>query len=118
MARAARSVLAFGGYMVIEGVVLLVAPNLLLRVAGLPETNEVWIRAAGWALVALGYYYIQAARHDLRPFFGWTVQIRTAQFGVFILLVALGMARPMLLVFSGIEFLAGMWTRAALRAQG
>jgi hypothetical protein len=45
-----------------------------------------------------------------RDFFSSTVQIRSAQFLVFIGFVMFGLASPILLATSGLEFLAGIWT--------
>ncbi|MER3482582.1 MAG: hypothetical protein C4332_04945 [Meiothermus sp.] len=114
MSRAALSVLIFGLYMLIEGATLLVAPNVLFALLGLPPSQEVWPRAAGWALMALGFYYLQNARANYRPFLEWTVWVRSAQFLVFIGLVLFAGGKPVLL-FSGVEFLAGLWTGYELR---
>ena len=53
MSNAAKSVRFFGLYLVGLGAILLVVPNVLLSVFGLPMTSEVWIRVAGM-LVLLG----------------------------------------------------------------
>jgi hypothetical protein len=108
--RAAQSVLIFGAYMIAQGLTLMLAPNLLLGILGLPLETSVWPRAGGWALIALGYYYIRNALAGNTDFFGWTVQVRGAQFLVFIGFVILGLASPILLATSGLEFLAGIWT--------
>jgi hypothetical protein len=113
--RVAQSVLVFGAYMIAQGATLMLTPNLLLGILGLPLETSVWPRAVGWALIALGYYYVRNALAGNRDFFGWTVQIRSAQFLVFIAFVALGLANPILLATSGLEFLAGIWTWFELR---
>lgn len=115
MIRAASSVLIFGIYMLLQGVVLLVAPNGLFSLLGLPSSQEVWPRAAGWALMALGFYYVQNARANYRPFFECTVWVRSTQFLVFIALVLFAGRKPVLLLTSGLELLAGMWTGLELR---
>ena len=55
MSSAARSVYAFSFYLFALGFVLTVAPNLLLRIFGIPETNEVWIRVVGMLVLLLGW---------------------------------------------------------------
>jgi hypothetical protein len=113
--RAAQSILVFGAYMILQGATLMLVPNLLLGILGLPLETSVWPRAVGWALIVLGYYYIRNALAGNRDFFGWTVQVRSAQFLVFIAFVIFKLASPILLATSGLEFLAGIWTLIELR---
>ena len=111
----AKSVAAFGIYMIIEGAILLLFPNELITFFGLLATEEVWIRVVGWVLIVLGYYYTNAARNDFGPFFTWTIQIRSLQFAVFIIFVLLQFVGPAILLFSGIEFLSGIWSLTLLK---
>jgi hypothetical protein len=115
MSRAAFSVWVFGLYLAGQGALLLVSPDFLLGLLGLPLSQDVWPRAVGVALLALAFYYVQSARAESRPFFGWTVQFRGFQFVVFVVLVALGLGEPILLLTSGVELLAGVWTWLELR---
>jgi len=80
MSRAAKSMLAFGIYLFGLGVVLLVDPNALLSLFGLPPTEKVWLRVVGTLVFLLGAYDSLAARHALRPFFRWTVVARSSVF--------------------------------------
>jgi hypothetical protein len=115
LSRAAQSVLVFGAYMIAQGATLMLTPNILLGILGLPLETSVWPRAVGWALITLGYYYVRNALAGNQDFFGWTVQVRSTQFLVFIAFVALGLASPILLATSGLEFLTGIWTWIELR---
>jgi len=117
MSAAARSVLVFGLYMLGQGAVLVVAPNVLLGLVGVPPAQDAWVRVVGFALGVLGTYYVQAARHELTAFFRWTVPVRHVQFGFFCALVATGLASPMLLAFSAVELASGVWTALALRRE-
>ena len=72
MSKAAMTVFVFGIYLGFLGVVLLAAPNLLLNVFGLPETQEVWIRVTGMLVLVLSLYYTQTARLELINFFWLT----------------------------------------------
>jgi len=47
MSKAARSLLVFAIYFVGLGLRLLIAPNTLIPLSGLPETYDMWIRV-GW----------------------------------------------------------------------
>ncbi len=116
MTRAAVSVLVFGVYLFALGAWLVVAPNSLLSLFGVPLVSDVWIRVAGMLVVLLGYYYVQAARHGLTPFFWLTVQARSAVIVFFAGFVALGLARPVLLLFGLVDLAGALWTWRALAA--
>ncbi len=47
MSKAAFTVKVFGVYLFVLGLILLVSPNTLLSIFGIPETTEVWIRVLG-----------------------------------------------------------------------
>jgi hypothetical protein len=113
--RAARSIQVFAVYLLLLGLVLVMSPNTLLALFGIPATGEVWIRIVGMLAVLLGVYYWQAARSGLRAFFVCTVPVRLSVplfFGAFVLL---GMAPPVLLAFAAVDAAAALWTWAALR---
>ena len=86
----------FGVYLVALGVTLVVVPNVPLSLFGMPQADEPWIRVAGMLALLLGYYYIQCARAELRPFFELTVPARGAVIVFFATFVALGFAKPTL----------------------
>jgi hypothetical protein len=115
MSRAAVSVLVFGLYMLGQGALLLVAPNLLLTLLGFAPALDVWPRVAGIALMVLGLYYLAAARGEWAPFFRVTVAGRTFQLLAFIGLVGAGLVSPRILGTAGLEFVSGLWTLFALR---
>src|ERR671932_520607 len=91
MSRAAKSLFVFGIYLCGLGLFLLLAPNLLLRLLGVPPTREVWIRVNGMFVLCFSFYYVQAARRELTAFIRWTVLGRAAvivYFAAFVLLVS------------------------------
>jgi hypothetical protein len=115
MSRAGRTLLVYGIYLVVAGLGFVLIPNVLLRLFGFPATVEPWIRTTGLLAAIVGYFDIQAARHELTPFFGWSVHARGALFVVFVGLVMLRLARPMLLLCGTIDLLSAAWTYLALR---
>ena len=115
MSHDAKSVFVFGIYVLAAGLTLMLAPNLVLALAGLTATNEVWIRVMGMIVAFLGYYYLQAARLELTPFFHWTVHTRPLPVVVFIVFVALGLAKPIIILFGIGDLLGAIWTGLALR---
>lgn len=117
MSAAALSLFVFGIYLIVNGLGFTFIPNTLLGLLGVPVTNEPWVRVLGWVLVVLGYYYAQAARHELRQFFMWTVYARISVMVVFLLFFLLSWAPATLLLFGGIDLLGAIWTFLALRAE-
>ncbi|MGH9933330.1 MAG: hypothetical protein ACREA9_29450 [Pyrinomonadaceae bacterium] len=117
MTTAAKSLFVFGIYLCGLGLVLLLVPNLLLRLFGVPPTNEVWIRINGMFVLCLSFYYIQAARNGLTSFIRWTVWTRIAvifYFAAFVLLLSVPKA---LLLFGVIDLLSAIWTWLALEKE-
>jgi len=112
----AVSLLVFGIYFVFNGLGFAFAPNLFLGLLRQPEATEPYIRIAGALLLAIGYYYIQVARADLRTFYRWTVNARVGVFLLFGLFAFLEWAPPILYLFAVIELIGAMWTLYAFRA--
>jgi hypothetical protein len=115
MTPAARSILFFSFYLLPLGVVLVVAPNVLLGLFGIAATSEVWIRVVGVLVFLLGVYYNTAARHDLVPFFRATVWARFAVLASFVAFVLLGLVSPVLILFGLVDAAGAAWTWAGLR---
>jgi hypothetical protein len=114
MSGPARSLLVFGIYVAVLGVLLLLFPNLLLRIFGLPPTNEIWIRLNGMFVICFAYYYIQTARRGLTDFIRWTVWGRAAVIVYFVAFVLLAGAPRALLLFGLIDLVSATWTFIAL----
>ncbi|HEX8456808.1 MAG TPA: hypothetical protein VF656_05740 [Pyrinomonadaceae bacterium] len=118
MSRAAKSLFVFGIYLCGLGLLLLLVPNLLLRLFGVPPTNEVWIRLNGMFVLCLSFYYVQAARSELTTFIRWTIWTRLAVLVYFTAFVLLVSAPKALLWFGLIDLLAALWTWRALTEAG
>lgn len=117
MTTSAMSVFVFGIYMIVNGLGFTFIPNTMLGLFGVPATNEPWIRVLGWVMVVLGYYYIQASRNEIRPFFIWSVYARTSVMIMFLVFFLLGWAPTTLLLFGAIDLLGAIWTFLALRSK-
>jgi hypothetical protein len=118
MSPAARSVHVFGTYLLVLGVGLLTAPNLLLELFGLFPTLEVWIRVVGMVVVFLGVYYRVAASAELAPFFLTSVLLRASVPVFFLLFILAGWAQWPLLLFGLVDAAGAAWTWKALRGHG
>lgn len=117
MSRAAFTVKAFGIYLLLLGLNLILLPNLLLAVFGMPTTSEVWIRVVGVLAFNIGVYYWYGAKSEARPVFMASVLTRVFVPVVFIAFVVLGLASPVLVLFGVVDLAGGLWTFAALRAE-
>lgn len=115
MTPAARSVNIFGMYLQLLGVVLLVAPNMLLGMFGLPFTTEVWIRVVGMLCALLGTYYRVAAHAEIRSFFLTTVMLRASVTLFFVTFVLAGWVQWQLVLFGLVDAVGALWTWMALR---
>jgi hypothetical protein len=117
MSRSAFTVKAFGVYVMGLGVVLILWPNLLLGLFGLPPTNEVWIRVVGVVAVDLGICYWYAAKYEAKALFLATAYYRVFVLAAFAAFAALGLVSPMLILFGAVDCAGGVWTFLALRAE-
>jgi hypothetical protein len=116
MSSSARSVFVFGLYLVVFGIILVVAPNILLGMFFVPHTAEVWIRVVGMLVLILGFYYTQAARKEMIDFFRWTVYARSTVIVFFAAFVLLDFVSPTLILFGAVDLLGAIWTGLALRS--
>jgi hypothetical protein len=115
MKRASTSILVYGVYLLVLGAVYMIVPNIPLALLGFATTTEPWIRVMAACVVIIGYYYIQAARNELVPFFRWTLHCRIFFPVVVVVLVVLKLAQPMLLLFGLLDLAGALWTGLALR---
>lgn len=118
MTPTARTSLTFGIYVVAAGVVLLLAPNLLLSIFGLPTTSEVWIRVVGALAIPLGFYYIEAARAQDTSFFRISVWGRVFFALSLATFVVFGLSRWPLALFGLIDVAGAGWTAFELHRAG
>ncbi len=117
MSASAKSLLVFGGYLIGMGLGFVFMPNVLLGLLGFPATDEVWSRVVGMLALILAFYYIMAARANLRPFIQWTVYARAAVFAFFTGFVVAGLAGPILILLGAVDLAAALWTGWALRKE-
>lgn len=115
MTGAARSVLVFAVYLVGLGIWLLLAPNSMLQLFGMPDVEDVWIRVVGMLLLLLAFYYSSAAKAELTEFLQWTVYARGSVILFFAAFVLAGLAPATLLLFGVADLLAAGWTQLALK---
>jgi hypothetical protein len=114
MTPAARSVLVYSIYAFGLGVVLILAPGVVLPIFGLTAPAEVWVRVAGMTVIFLSGLYFTAARNEYRPIFVDSVAFRYAVPFVFGALIVAGLAPWNLLLLTPLDVLFATWTLFAL----
>lgn len=117
MSPAARSLQVFGIYLLVLAVGLLLVPNALLALFGMPPTQEVWIRILGLLVGIVGAYDVIMAVRSLSPLYMATVVARALAFVVLCALALLRIGPPQLMLFGVIDLLGALWTWRALRAE-
>lgn len=117
MTPAARSLQVFGIYLLGLAVALVLAPNFLLGLFGMPATQEVWIRVLGLLVGIIGAYDVIMARRSLSPLYVPTVIARVLVFVAFVAFALLQIAPPQLVIFGVVDLLGALWTWKALRAE-
>lgn len=117
MSPAARSVYYFGFYLLLTGVTVVVAPNLLLSLMGIPETSEIWIRVLGTVVFNLGLGYVVMAPSNHRLFFTFSVYARAFVLIMFAAFIVIGWAPWQLILFGLVDFAGAAWTYTALRKE-
>ena len=106
----------FGVYLILLGSSLAIAPNVVARLVGVPETSEPWLRVVGALAVNIGLFYVVAAVFGLRPIFVASVFARLA-IPVWLLgFVMFTDADPSVLVFGVADLAGALWTLVALRS--
>ena len=118
MKKSATTLLVFGVYLIGMGLGFLFSPNMLLGIFGIPATNEVWPSVVGVLALVLAFYYISAARADLRSFAHWSVPARIGVFVSFVAFVVAGLVGPIMIMLGSVDLIGALWTRWALKAEG
>lgn len=117
MSKTAFTLKAFGLYLLVLGVTLVAAPNVLLALFGLPTTSEVWIRVVGVLVFNIGLYYLAGARSEARALFEVSVYTRVLILVSFVAFAVLGLVSPLIIPFGVVDFLGGVWTYLTLRSE-
>jgi hypothetical protein len=117
LSRSAKSVLLYGIYIVVLGMVFLFIPGVALSLLGMKPAHEVWIHVAGWFGIWLGIYYIVAARSESKAFIRTTVYGRPT-FIVFLgVLAILKKIEPIIMIVGAIDVATAIWTYSLLRLE-
>lgn len=118
MSRSAKSVLFFGIYLGIVGLILLLVPNMLITPFGIEPAKEVWIRLSGILLMAIAIYYYLGAKNEIIVILKATAYIRVTIILFFTAFALLELVSPNIIIFSAIDLAGGIWTLVLLKKEG
>lgn len=108
------SLLVFGCYALIMGLVLLLVPEKVLPYFMFTESSGTWVHVLGFVLCCSAYYFIWAGRSGNKGFARLTVHTRLASPLVMLALLTWGKVDHMVLLFGIVDALGGVWTAATL----
>jgi hypothetical protein len=108
----------FAFYLALLGATILLVPNVLLGLVGLPATTEVWVRVVGMLVGILALYYWVAARTEARGIMWASVLARFAVPACLTVFVVAGWVAWPIVCFGIVDGLAALWTWSALRSAG
>jgi len=115
MDAAAKSLVVYGVYLLLNATALVLAPNTMLSLLGLPSTSEPWIRVLGLVAGEIGFYFIFAARRSLSAIYPATVHARCIASLVFVALVVTKVGPWQLLIFGAVDLIAALWTKLVIK---
>ncbi len=92
MSGVSKSILIFGIYSLMMGIVLLFIPHLILPIFNLPVSGEPWLNLLGFVLVCSSYYYIRSGLSGNMQFALYTTHTRFAAPLIVAYLIATGKA--------------------------
>ncbi len=107
----------FGAYLALTAAVLFAAPGLFLAVLGLPPPSDPWLRVLAVPLFNFGLMYTAMARWAPPAVLRMTAVTRSWVILAFGLLVVLGLAPPILMLFAAADLGGALWTFWALQRE-
>lgn len=102
-------------YMLGMGFGLLLIPNTILSLFGVPPTNDGWIRVVGALALALTVEYYTMIKQQNTTFFMGTVWGRYLFCAILALLVTMGYLEKPVYLFAILEAGLAVWTHLSLK---
>lgn len=114
MKNSKTTILVFAYYLAIMSAILLFWPSLFLYL-GFDSTPMPWVAICGYLIGILSFLYFMAAHSGNRQFYSWTVAGRVPLIVFSLVLVAMGLAPPVMILLGLVDTLGAIWTAWALR---
>jgi hypothetical protein len=104
----------WGGYLSGLSLILMLAPNTLLGIAGLPPVTDVWIRVLGMVTVFLAYFSFMSSSTGDIGYMRWATTARFTAVLFLATFVLAGWAGWRLISLGVVDFAGALYTRWAL----
>lgn len=115
MSHSVRSIWASCVYLGILGFALVLFPDPILTLLGLPPAKDYWILVAGMLLVGLSIYYAFAAYEKLISFIRLTAIMRSLILPYFLVLVMINRAPLPIMIIGIVDLIFAGWTFVGLK---
>ena len=117
MSRTSKSIIYFSFYMEIIGIVMIVFPQIVLKILSISPRADVVVRFLGMVDVLMGYYYLRAGigGEKLRNFYQLTLHTRFATLVFLVLFIILWNVNPIVILFGLIDTGGAVWTIVSMR---
>ena len=113
----AFSIKAFGIYVVLTGITLVLAPNFLLLLFGLAATTEIWVRVVGALALVVGFFCWTCGVAGATALFRATRVGRPLFCALCVGLATFAGAPWQLLLVGVVDLPGAAWTAVALRGE-
>ena len=113
--KAPRSIVAFALFLLLGASGLVVAPQAVVLIVGLPDAGVLWPRLLALPMAVISSFYLQAAKDRTTAFFRWTLPARLVGAVFMITLAATRIGPPFLVILATIDLAAALWTWLELR---
>ena len=115
MSSAAKSIYYYSFYMLAMGLGLLLIPNQIFGIFGVPQTHEIWVRLLGLMVFCTGILYFYCGRTNQIGFFRISVIERIVFFLGTAEIVVFFCVNPLLALVGSVDLLGAVWTALTLR---
>ena len=112
MTRTSKSILYFSFYMEAVGILMIVFPQLVLRILNINTDAGVVVRFLGMVDFFMGYYYLRAgmSREKFKAFYQLTIHTRFSALVLLVVFVIVWSANPIVVLFGVIDAAGAVWT--------
>ena len=110
----ARTVFAFGVYLIIVGFLFILLTSSFISFLHLPPLSDPWTRVVGTLVAVVGSYYVLCARANAMAFVRASVIVRFGFAAATVLLFLFGGMPAGVLGFGIVDLLGAIWTTKKL----
>lgn len=117
MSRTSKSILYFSFYMETVGLVMIIFPQIVLKILSISPGADVVVRFLGMVDVLMGYYYFRAGigGEKLRNFYQLTLHTRFAALVLLVFFVIVWNVNPVVILFGLIDTGGAVWTIVSMQ---